>query len=63
MTGDVRNARMQVIDALGRAAIDRPYPDDAHRTRLDVSGLVNGAYVLRLQWAGGSIDRRFNVLR
>lgn len=63
VTGDVRNARMQVIDALGRAAIDRPYPDDAHRTRLDVSGLVNGAYVLRLQWAGGSIDRRFNVLR
>ncbi len=63
--GDVRDARWQVIDALGRTAIEQPVrgSNGTLRARIDVHALPAGSYVLRAVWSGGGIDRRFSIVR
>jgi len=40
-----------------------PLTVGADLQRLDVGGLAEGQYILRLRWAEGSTDRRFSIVR
>ncbi len=56
--------RLEVLDMTGRSVLQpAPLTVGADLQRLDVGGLAEGQYILRLRWAEGSTDRRFSIVR
>ncbi|MBX2973641.1 MAG: hypothetical protein KF797_11095 [Flavobacteriales bacterium] len=53
---------MEVLDLTGRIVV-APRAVRGELMQLDVSGLADGQYVLRLRWNDGAAERRFSVLR
>ncbi len=55
--------RTEVVDLTGRVVIQTSSTSTVGISQLDVTGLAEGEYVLRLRWADGSTERRFSVIR
>ncbi|MBL7937950.1 MAG: hypothetical protein JNL43_01205 [Flavobacteriales bacterium] len=60
----VRGMGLEVLDLTGRRVL-QPVPAvlGSGTQRVDVRSLAVGQYVLRLRWDGGSIERRFSIVR
>jgi hypothetical protein len=59
----LRDLRMEVLDMLGRVVATPQARQGSSTQEVDVQGLADGQYVLRLTWDGGRTEKRFSVVR
>lgn len=61
-TSSEADMAIEVLDLTGRIVV-APRRMRGESMQLDVSGLADGQYVLRMRWSDGAAERRFSVLR